>query len=370
MANIQNLPDNGNPSGLWASFVYAVARTTTFADYFEPLIQLLKPTYVAGKIPARVVQIRHENDHVYSLVLKPGRGFKGFEAGQYVELCVQRDGRRFSRYFSISSGVQQFRQQGTIELSIRVQENGHITPWLRLALTPGAKVHLGRAQGEFVLQNQTAPLLMLAGGSGITPFRSMLAGLQNYPQPVTLLYYAQDASAHLFKRELLARQADMPHVRVVLVDSQAEGFFSEQHLDVYCADYARRDIYICGPAPMITHSRKLLAQLGVAEANIHFEFFSPAPLDLDGIATGGITEFRRSAVQSVNPEQQQTLLDMAENAGLKPASGCRMGVCYQCICKKESGVVFNTKTGQYSDTGAQDVQMCVSVPVGDVVLDI
>lgn len=370
MANVQNLPDNGNPSGLWASFVYAVARTTTFADYFEPLIQLVKPSFVAGKIPARVVQVRHENDHVFSLILKPGRGFKGFTAGQYVELCVERDGRRFSRYFSISSGVQQFRQQGTIELSIRVQEKGHITPWLRMALTTGAKVHLGHAQGEFVLKASDKPLLMLAGGSGITPFRSMLAGLQDYPAAVTLLYYAQDASAHLFKRELLARQADMPHVRVVLVDTSLEGFFSQQHLDVYCPDYAARDIYICGPSAMITHSRQLLGELGVAQGNIHFEFFGPAPLQLDGIATAGVTEFRRSGKQSINPEQQQTLLDMAENAGLKPASGCRMGVCYQCICKKESGVVLNTKTGQYSDTGAQDVQMCVSVPVGDVVLDI
>jgi stearoyl-CoA 9-desaturase NADPH oxidoreductase len=162
----------------------------------------------------------------------------------------------------------------------------------------------------------------------------------------------------------------MPHVRVVLVDSQTEGFFSEQHLDVYCADYAQRDVYICGPAAMIQHSRQLLADLHVSATQIHFEFFGPAPLEMTGAAEAGITEFRRSTLQVANPEQKQTLLDMAERAGLKPASGCRMGVCYQCICKKESGVVFNTKTGQYSDTGKQDVQMCISIPVGDVVLDI
>lgn len=370
MPYAQNLPDHSHHAGLWARLNAAIWRTPRLADFFEPLIQKVNPCFVAGKIAARVLKVRHENAQVYSLILKPGRAFRGFVAGQYVELSVERDGRRFSRFFSISSGVSQWQQHGTLELSIRVQEKGQITPWLRQALNSGSTVHLSQAQGDFTLTNPASHLLLIAGGSGITPFRSMLASLHNTQQPVTLLYYAQDARSHLFRDEFMALQAASQHLQVVLIDSAQDGFFCPQHLEKHCPDFARRDIYICGPAPMILHGRQLLGDLGVPETRVHYEFFGPTPVQLDTAAQAGVTEFRRSQKQIINPEAQQTLLEMAETAGLKPASGCRMGVCYQCICKKQSGVVFNTKTGQYSDTGKQDVQLCISVPVGDVVLDI
>ena len=66
----------------------------------------------------------------------------------------------------------------------------------------------------------------------------------------------------------------------------------------------------------------------------------------------------------------QTLLDLAEQEGLKPVSGCRIGVCHQCICNKKQGRVYNTKTKQYSDTGAEEIQLCLSVPVGHVELEL
>ncbi len=370
MTHAQNLPDPLKRPGIPALISQTIARTPSLTDYLEPLIQLVYPHYLVGKIATKVVNLRNEDEHVYSIVLRPGRAFRSFVPGQYVELSVERNGRRFSRYFSISSGLPQWHHEGTLELSIRVQEGGQITSWLRQTLKAGAVVHISQAQGDFVLPNVQSPLLMLAGGSGITPFRSMLASLQHPEQAITLLYYAQNADAHLFREELLAHQAQYPQVKVVLIDSEHEGFFGSAHLQQHCPDFAARDIYICGPAPMILHSRKLLQELNVPDAQIHFEFFGPTPTQLDSPSQTGITEFRRSVKQIVNPEAPQSLLVLAEDAGLKPASGCRMGVCYQCICKKQSGVVFNTKTGQYSDTGAQDIQLCISVPVGNVVLDI
>ncbi len=60
------------------------------------------------------------------------------------------------------------------------------------------------------------------------------------------------------------------------------------------------------------------------------------------------------------------LLEQAEAAGLTPESGCRMGICHSCTRRKTSGVVKNLTTGVMSSTEAEDVQICVSVPVGDV----
>ena len=60
------------------------------------------------------------------------------------------------------------------------------------------------------------------------------------------------------------------------------------------------------------------------------------------------------------------ILEQAESAGLSPDSGCRMGVCHSCTRRKTRGAVRNLITGAVSTTEAEDVQICVSVPVGDV----
>ena len=60
------------------------------------------------------------------------------------------------------------------------------------------------------------------------------------------------------------------------------------------------------------------------------------------------------------------LLEQAEAAGLTPESGCRMGICHTCTRRKTRGAVRNLITGAVSGVDAEDVQICVSVPVGDV----
>ena len=62
----------------------------------------------------------------------------------------------------------------------------------------------------------------------------------------------------------------------------------------------------------------------------------------------------------------RSLLEQAESAGLNPANGCRMGICHTCTRRKTSGVVRNLTSGAVSTTPGEDVQICVSVPVGDV----
>jgi ferredoxin len=65
-----------------------------------------------------------------------------------------------------------------------------------------------------------------------------------------------------------------------------------------------------------------------------------------------------------------TLLEQAEAAGLSPEFGCRMGICHTCTCRKAAGSVRNLLTGEISDEPDEDIQLCVSVPVGDVALEL
>ena len=65
-----------------------------------------------------------------------------------------------------------------------------------------------------------------------------------------------------------------------------------------------------------------------------------------------------------------TLLEQVEAAGLSPEFGCRMGICRTCTCRKTAGAVRNVLTDEISDEEDEDIQLCVSVPAGDVALEI
>ena len=64
------------------------------------------------------------------------------------------------------------------------------------------------------------------------------------------------------------------------------------------------------------------------------------------------------------------LLLQAEAAGLAPLSGCRMGICHTCTRQLRSGVVRDAVTGELTTGPDANIRICVSVPVGDVEIDL
>jgi stearoyl-CoA 9-desaturase NADPH oxidoreductase len=98
------------------------------------------------------------------------------------------------------------------------------------------------------------------------------------------------------------------------------------------------------------------------------ETFTPPTLNLSGEVASGSVRFARSDVNV--PITEGTLLEQAEAAGLSPEFGCRMGICHTCTCRKTAGAVRNVRTGEVSAEEDEDIQLCISVPAGDVALDI
>jgi ferredoxin len=84
--------------------------------------------------------------------------------------------------------------------------------------------------------------------------------------------------------------------------------------------------------------------------------------------SGGRITFADSGIDVV--DDGRSLLEQAESAGLTPQNGCRMGICHTCTRRKPAGTVRNLVTGAVSTAPDEDVQICVSVPVGDVDLSL
>ncbi len=350
----------------------ALTNHNSFKDYLEPLTQIIKPNWLASSYQATVIENRTESEQVFSLVLKPQKSWPGFKAGQHINIQIEINGIRYTRTFSLSHAPEYHDLSGLIELTIRTQEHGKVTPWLANHLTTCSSINISAARGNFTLPKHKTALLFIAGGSGITPFRSFLHSLaaNTADQDVHLIYYNQ-ATSPLFATEWQELQQRMPNVTVSLIDTEQAGMITAEQLTHTCADYKTRLAYVCGPHGLITTSRDLLLDMGVLDTDIHHELFGPKPVIPTHINQHGTISFSQSGkVVKMSANQAKSLLAVAEAAQTHPQSGCRMGVCHQCKCRKRHGVVYNTLTDTYSDPGAEDIQLCVSVAVGDVTLEL
>lgn len=322
--------------------------------------ELVSPTWTRNDARARVVAVRRATPRSVTLLLEPNEAFPGFKAGQHINLSVDIDGRRRTRCYSPASAE----GQRLIELTIGRHEDGLVSEHLYRNARPGMVVGLDKVGGDFVLPAiRPRRILLVSGGSGITPVMSMLRTLiaERYSGRVTFIHYARTPEEACYREELAA----MPRVKVLHGYTRApevgdlQGYFDAEHL--HTAAPEPDAVYVCGPPALVAAVREQRPDT-ISESFVPPEFTAPAE------ASGGQVTFLGSTISVV--DDGRPLLEQAEAAGLQPASGCRMGICHSCTCRKTGGTVRNLITGAISSAESEDIQICVSVPVGDVDIDL
>jgi ferredoxin-NADP reductase len=338
--------------------------------------RLVSARLTARRVIARVESVRAETGSVKSFFLKPNGHFKGFRAGQHVNLTVEIDGIRHTRSYSPSNAPD---GHHAVVLTVKRHPGGRVSQWLHEHLEAGDVVELGQAFGDFTEAPEPRKLLLIAGGAGITPLASLLrnACRRSKTPDVIVLAYARTYSELIFVRAFETLAREHPGVRVhFAVTGEApargdlSGHFSGAHLDFVAPDVRERQTFVCGPRTLIDGVRALWAERALAAA-LKTETFSPPEAVRHGAnlaPTVRVTAAR--SARSFAANASVPLLVQAENAGLAPASGCRQGICFSCACRKRSGIVRNLSTGAVSSEPDEDVRLCVSVPLSDVTLDL
>lgn len=350
-------------------------NTTTISGFIEPILQILTPDLRLGALSSKVTRVSLNNQSTHTLHIKPSRKWKGFTAGQFVQLTVEKDGAYLTRCFSISCSPESFKKTKEITLTIRAHEQGLVTPWIAKGLSKGTRVYLSQVQGDFTLVDSPRKRLFIAGGSGFTPIMSMLQSLKNSPEitDCTLLFYVCSANELFFNAEL--KELEQAGLKYHAIFTDSVGRFELEHLRHYAPDFKDQDVYICGPGGMIELVKTTCLENGTPESNIFFEHFGVSGAARE-VQLGEEQVISIDYAQSNKQHQTQTgansktLLELAEDEGLSPTYGCRIGVCHQCICKKKQGRVYNLKTQKISDTGEEEIQLCLSTPLEDVTLEL
>lgn len=352
------------------------AALTDLADMFAyPLrhshyLELVNPLWNRQVLKARVVEVADETEDTRTLTLRPGRGWRDHRAGQFVRLGVPIDGQRHTRTYSISSAPA--RADGCITVTVKAIDGGRVSQHLARRVMVGQYLPLGEPQGEFVLPD-AMPVhpLFITAGSGITPVMSMLrayVGEYEVIPDVVHMHYAPHARAVIFGAELRRLNAGQRHYQLHEFHTQGgDPHFSGEQLERSCPDWREREVWACGPAALLDAVQAHWAQAGLSR-RLHLErFHAPvAPIPTDAVSAGKVV-FRASQVEAQS-DGCTSLLHLAEDAGLNPPHGCRMGICHGCNTILASGCVRDTRTGRLISEPGAVVQVCVCTAVGDAEL--
>ncbi len=230
---------------------------------------------------AKVVELTVETPSVTSVVLDvPGHW--SYRAGQHVDVrLTAEDGYQAQRSYSIASGPEDDR----LELTVERLEDGEVSPYLTDELRPGDELELrGPIGGYFVWEEPLGgPLLLIAGGSGVVPLRSMLRHHRAVGStvPVRLLYSARSLAEVIYGDELTAFGAsDAIDVRLTLTREQPPGWEgyarridADLIAEVAWPPTARPLVYVCGPTSFVEAAASALVELGHEPGRIKTERF-------------------------------------------------------------------------------------------------
>jgi ferredoxin-NADP reductase len=325
-------------------------------------LDIVAPLASRSDLRARVVAVEAETADAATIVLRPGRGFRGHVPGQYVRIGIDVDGVRQWRAYSVTSV-----RGNDITITVKAIPDGVVSNHLVRRVRPGTVVQLDQATGDFTLAGTKQ--LFVTGGSGITPVMGMLrSGLkQGTVADAVVVHSAMSRDEVIFGEELRAL-ASAGRNRLVELHTDTHGLLDATTHPTLVPDLAEREVYVCGPAGLIDAVEEELAGLGLLE-QLHTERFRPTVL---AVGEGGTVSYSRTGTV-VEAAGATTLLDAGEAAGVLMPSGCRMGICFGCVLPLKEGAVRDLRTGAVTTASVGDgvlIQTCVSAAAGACDLDV
>lgn len=331
----------------------------------DQLLGSLNSAWRLNRVLARVEARTWVAEDMLAVTLRCNGNARAWLAGQHVQLYLTLAGVRLSRSYSLTA----VHAGGRIELAIKRQPGGRISNQLLDHLAVGQVVELGQASGSLSWPSTANDgVLLLAAGSGITPLlgllREALAG--GFSAPVSLLHYVRERAQRAFSAELTQLMVEYPNLQVRWAISAEPAQFAElagRFQAAHLQGLPGSSLLVCGPYGFVDSVRQ--AWRGELQA----EAFNLPLSEPSGEVAAVQLQFSRSQL-TVLGDNAASLLQQAEQHGLRPAHGCRQGICASCTCTLLSGTVRDLRSGELFHEPGQAIRICVSAPQGDVVVDL
>lgn len=217
------------------------------------------------------------------LVFERPKNFS-FKAGQYLEWTLpilKADSRGNRRYFTIASSP----TEDVIRLGVKLNNPSSAFKRYLKEISKGSTLTAGGLSGDFTLDHaKKKTLVLIAGGIGITPFKSMLKSLfDNNDKREIVLFYSNKIHEEIAFQKFLGEVSQKLNLKIVYVLTELEkipknfngekGRISETTIKKYVKKIEDADFYLSGPIAMINHYKSVLRTLGVKGKDIITDYF-------------------------------------------------------------------------------------------------
>jgi CDP-4-dehydro-6-deoxyglucose reductase, E3 len=197
-----------------------------------------------------------------------------FVPGQFVSMNEVINNKKITRAYSIASAPS---ETNRFELCLNLVHEGLLSPRL-FEMKPGETVEIRPPLGMFVLRNPPRDVVLIATGTGIAPFRSMLkAGLSETSQAFTLVFGVRHESHLMYREEFEEMAGKFPHFRFLPTLSRPTESWTgrtghvQAHLQQAIGERRDVDVYLCGLKLMVDDVRSILKEMGFDRKQILFE---------------------------------------------------------------------------------------------------
>ncbi len=336
-----------------------------------------------SRLQLKVSEIRQETASAKTIrLISPGRRLPPFQAGQYINLFVKIRKTKTSRPYSLSSAPT---QTGFYDITVRRVEAGFVSNYLLDELQVGDALESTAPAGHFYYNPlfHGNDLVFLAGGSGITPFMSMIREVtdRGLNRNIHLIYGSRNTEDIIFHDEIEDRAARHAQFQVTHVISEPSpgytgccGFVSADLLKNVLDDVSTKTFYLCGPDVMYRFCRRELSKLGIPDRKVRNEMFGP-PVNIatepdwpSGVDTHKIFKISIQNGKTISALAGEPLMTALEKEGLAVPASCRSGECSLCRTKLLSGKVFHPQSAKIrrSDKQFGYIHPCVAYPLDDL----
>lgn len=369
----------------------APAKALPPTDSYKPneLAKALHP----GVQYLKVAKIVEESSDMKSFYLEADteRGTEKlawFSAGQYLSIHLTIGNMKLSRPYSLASSPREA-LAGTYILTIKRVEGGLASQYILDNWVVGTKVTASEPLGVFTYEplRDAKTIIGIAGGSGITPFRSLAKAIADGDEDaeLILLYGSRTLADAVFQEEFKALEQACPKFKLVNVLSAEEvegyekGFITAELIKKYAPE-GEYSIFLCGPQAMYEFVDKEIETLKLRKKFIRHElfgeYFNPskeADYPADVALAFQITVRIAGEEKVITAKADESILRSLEANGIAAPAHCRSGECGWCHSKLVSGEVYVPKSvdgRREADYIYGYIHPCCSFPLSDLVMEV
>lgn len=359
-------------------------------DAGDPVADLAKRLH-PGLISAVITEVKQETPSSRTYTLKPEAPhiLPLHYAGQYMSVKFEIDGKALTRPFAISSPPMTAYRDNLIQITLRKKADGYVSAYVWDHWQAGSRLRFEAPLGQLFYSaiRDAAHVVGIAGGSGITIFRSIIGDMResHRPERLTLLYGSRQAEDIIFKDELdewAARSNGRVKIHHILSEADKgwtgeRGFITRDLIRKLVPDYGSAGFYVSGPPALYDFIGPELDALKIRPTRRRIECYGESgpierhrdfPRDQENRTYAMKVLFGRDE-QEVPAKSTETVAVALERAGLAVDTQCRSGECGWCRSKLVAGKVWQRPESdgvRERDKDAAYFHPCSAYPLEDL----